>query len=118
MKKFLLILHEDIEKMGNLSPKEMEALVNAHVSWSAKLEQSDNLIDGNGLNETGVRLTGKEGVVKDGPYVESREMIGGYYLIQAETMDQAVQLAKECPCHIWGGTTEIRPLMEMEDYEQ
>lgn len=118
MKKFLLLLHEDTEKMRELSPKEMGELVNAHVAWAAKLAESGHLISGEGLEENGVLITGKDCVIKDGPYMESKELIGGYYLLQAKDRDTIVQIAKECPCHIWGGTTEIRTIMEMDGYEQ
>lgn len=118
MKKFLLLLHEDVEKMGELSPKEMGELARAHMEWAGKLEASGHLIAGDGLNEHGVRIVGKDSVIKDGPYMESKELIGGYYLLQAKDLDAVVAIARECPCHLWGGTTEIRQIMEMEEYEQ
>lgn len=118
MKKFLLLLHEDIEKMRNLSPKEMEELGNSHMTWANKLAESGHLISGDGLHENGVLISGKDCIVKDGPYLESKELIGGYYLLQANDINTIVEIAKECPCHLWGGTTEIRPIMDMEEYDQ
>ncbi|WP_196887577.1 YciI family protein [Aureivirga sp. CE67] len=118
MKKFLLLLHEDMEKMRNLSVKEMEELEKSHISWAEKLANSGNLISGDGLQEKGMLISGKDCIVKDGTYLESKELIGGYYLIQAKDLESAVEMAKECPCHIWGGTTEIRPIMNIEEYVQ
>ena len=118
MKKFLLLLHEDIEKMKDLSPKQMEELVNAHIAWAGKLAESGHLISGDGLQEKGVLIKGENSVVMDGPYMESKELVGGYYLFEAEDLNTVVKIARECPCHIWGGTTEIRPIMDMEEYEQ
>lgn len=118
MKQFLLLLHEDIEKLNALSLKEMEELANAHMNWANKLAKGGHLISGDGLQEKGVLITGKNSVVKDGPYLESKEIIGGYYLLKAADLETIVELAKECPTHHYGGTTEIRPIMEMEDYEQ
>lgn len=118
MKQFLLLLHEDLEKIGNLSPKEMEALAHEHMTWAQKLAESGYFISGDGLQEKGILISGKDSIIKDGPYLESKEIIGGYYLLQAENMETIVELAKDCPCHIWGGTTEIRQIMEMEEYEQ
>ncbi|TRZ42244.1 YciI family protein [Robertkochia solimangrovi] len=117
MKKFLLLLHEDLEQINDLSPKEMEALFHAHMNWANQLAESGNLISGDGLHEKGRLISGKESIVKDGPYVESKEMIGGYYLIQASDLEAATEIAMTCPCHLWGGTTEIRQIMEMEEYE-
>lgn len=116
MKKFLLLLHEDLEKMSELSPKEMGDLVQAHTQWASEPAESGHLISGDGLSENGVRITGKDSVIKDGPYMEAKEIIGGYYLLAADDLDAVVEIAKSCPCHLWGGTTEIRPIMEMEDY--
>ncbi len=118
MKQFLLLLHEDVEKISELSPKEMAELANAHMNWANKLGEAGYLISGDGLQEKAVLITGKDSVVKDGPYLESKEIIGGYYLLQADDLTTIVELAKECPTHHYGGTTEIRQIMEMEDYEQ
>lgn len=115
MKKFLLLLHEDMEHLQKLSPKAMGELVNAHMVWANKLGESGHLISGDGLDEKCVTITGKECVVKDGTFLESKEMIGGYYLLQAKDLDAAVKLAEDCPCHLWGGTTEVRPIMEYEE---
>ena len=118
MKQFLLLLHEDIKKMNDLSPKEMEALANAHMAWAEELTESGHLISGDGLQEKSILISGKNAVIKDGPYMESKEIIGGYYLLKAKNMETIVAIAKNCPCHLWGGTTEIRQIMDMEDYEQ
>ncbi|MGJ1264306.1 YciI family protein [Sphingobacterium spiritivorum] len=118
MKQFLLLLHEDVQKISELSSKEMQELAQAHMNWATKLAEAGHLISGDGLHENGILITGKDCVIKDGPYLESKEIIGGYYLLQAADLQTIVALAKECPTHLYGGTTEIRPIMEMEDYEQ
>lgn len=115
MKKFLLLLHEDVEKMKNLSPKEMERLVNDHMTWAKELGESGHLIDGDGLEEKSVRISGEDSIVKDGTFLEVKEMIGGFYLLQAKDLETAISLTKGCPCHLWGGTTEIRPIMSYEE---
>ncbi len=117
MKQFLLLLHEDMEQMSQLSPKQMEELARAHMNWAAKLTEAGHFISGDGLHEKGVFITGKDAVIKDGPYLESKEIIGGYYLLQANDLAAIIELAKDCPTHMYGGTTEIRQVTEMEDYE-
>lgn len=112
MKKFLLLLHDDVDMMANYSPKQMEELLNAHGSWADKLAKEGHLIEGEGLDEKSVRISGKESVIKDGNYLESKEFIGGFYFLQAKDLDQAIEISKSCPCHLWGGTTEIRPVMD------
>ncbi|MFS4415129.1 YciI family protein [Maribacter sp. 2307ULW6-5] len=112
MKKYLLLLHEDIGQMQKLSLDEMEALGKAHMAWAEKLGESGHLLSGEGLEEHSVLISGKSSIVKDGTFLESKEMIGGYYLLQAKDLETVIGLAKSCPCHLWGGTTEIRPIME------
>lgn len=115
MKKYLILLHEDIEQMKKVSPKEMEELVASHMAWAEKLGKSGHLVSGEGLEEKSVQISGKDSIVKDGTFLESKEMIGGFYLIQAEDFNAAIEIAKGCPCHLWGGTTEIRPIMAYEE---
>ncbi|MFC5045048.1 YciI family protein [Aquimarina hainanensis] len=114
MKKFILLLRDELETLQQLSPKEIENLVQSHMEWAQKLEEKKFLISGDGLEEKGVLIQGKDCIIKDGPYIESKEMIGGYYLLQAETLEEIIEIAKECPCHLWGGTTEIRPIMDYD----
>lgn len=117
MKQFLLLLHENNEKLRELSEQEMQALADAHMKWATKLAKTGHLISGDGLHEKGVLITGKDCVIKDGPYLESKEIIGGYYLLQSENLETIIDLAKECPTHYYGGKTEIRPILNMEDYD-
>ncbi len=115
MKKYLLLLHEDIGQMQELSPTEMQELANSHMAWAEELGKSGHLISGEGLEENSIRISGKDSVVKDGTFLESKEMVGGYYLLQAKNLETIIELAKGCPCHLYGGTTEIRPIMEYEE---
>ncbi|MEM1124063.1 MAG: YciI family protein [Bacteroidota bacterium] len=115
MKKYLLLLHEDAERLEKMSPKEMEELVNAHMAWVEELSQSDYYLDGEGLEVKSIQISGKESIVKDGMFLESKEMIGGYYVLQAPNLETVIEIAKGCPCHLWGGTTEIRPVMAYEE---
>lgn len=114
MKKYLILLHEDIKIMQQFSPKEMEELVNSHMAWAEKLGKLGHLISGDGLEENSVQISGKDSIVKDGTFLESKEMIGGYYLLQAKDLPTIIELVKDCPTHLYGGTTEIRPIMEYE----
>ncbi|MDG3583587.1 YciI family protein [Galbibacter pacificus] len=114
MKKFLLLLHEDMQTMEKLSPKEMEELINAHFAWVEKLKSDGNFISGDGLESTATFIMGKECIIKDGPFLETKEIIGGYYLLQAASKKEMLAIAMECPGHLWGGTTEIRPIADYE----
>lgn len=115
MKKFLLLLHDDMEAMHQISPKQMEALISEHMQWVEELTAANHFIAGEGLDPRSIKITGKDSIVKDGGFIETKEMIGGFYFLQAKDLEEATALAKGCPCHQWGGTTEVRPVM---DYEQ
>lgn len=114
MNTYLLLLHEQIDVVQNLSPKEMEELVRSHMEWAKKLESEGLLLAGDGLENRGVRISGKESIVKDSMLLETKEMIGGFYLIQAGSFEEAVEISKSCPCHQWGGVTELRPIANYE----
>ena len=114
MKKFLLLLHDNTEDLRQLSPKDMESLVAAHTAWAEKLGEEGYLIAGEGLEERSVKISGRDSVVMDGTFAESKEIIGGFYYLQTKSLEEAVELSKSCPCHLWGGVTEIRPVMDYD----
>ena len=115
MKKYLLLLHEDMALMQKLSPKEIQELTKEHMEWAGQLAESGHLIAGEGLDMKSVKITGKDSIVKDGTFLEAKEMIGGFYYLQAKSLAEVIELTKSCPCHLWGGTTEIRPIMDYDE---
>jgi hypothetical protein len=107
MAKFLFIYRESTESRAKPSPEELQALQSAWYTWMQEFS-SAILPGGDGLKRTG-RLV-KSGVVTDGPYVESKEVIASFGVIQADNYDAALAIALACPggkpgsCH----TIEIR----------
>jgi len=91
------------------SPEEMQQTMVRWDAWKQKFK--GQIVDlGDGLRPSGKRLSG--GVVTDGPYVESKDIIGGYSIVTAETYEQAVVVARECPITaLPGATIEIRELI-------
>ena len=92
------------------SPAEIQASFQKWGEWIGKFTQSGQMIDpGDGLQMSGkvVRLAG---IVSDGPYVESKEVVGGFSIVQADDYDQAVAIGRECPAVVEGGSVEIRQL--------
>jgi hypothetical protein len=104
MAKFLLIYRESTAPQSRPSPEEMQALQGQWYAWMQKFSASI-LPGGDGLKHSG-RLI-KEGIVTDGPYVEAKEIVVSFGLIQADNYDAAVAIARECPP---GHTIEIRQL--------
>ena len=112
MKQFLLLIRENAD-YGDLSIEEMEADIQEHMKWVETLVANGNFREGNPLESTGVTL--KNGIITDGPYVETKECISGYYLLLADSLDQATALAKDCPDFNRGATLELREIMDTDE---
>ena len=94
-------------------PSEMQARMQKWTAWMAELQKGGHLKDrGYPLERTG-KTVGKDKSVTDGPYPE-KDIIGGFSLITAESVEHAAQLSKGCPIFLFGGLVEVRPLIKME----
>ena len=94
MAKFLFIMRHSTDPQSRPSPEEMQALGAQWYAWMQKFSASI-LPGGDGLKPSG-RLI-KAGIVSDGPYLEAKEFIASFSLIQADNYDAAVAIAQECP---------------------
>ena len=94
MAKFLFIYRESTERSAKPSPEEMQVLQGQWFAWMQKFSASI-LPGGDGLKPSG-RLI-KAGIVTDGPYVEAKEIVVSFGLVQADNYDAAVAIARECP---------------------
>ena len=106
MPKYLLIFRESKESPVKPSPEEMQALQQAWYAWMQKY--SSAIVGGDGLKPSG-RLV-KAGIVTDGPYVEAKEVIASFSMIQADNLESAVAIARECPYCEGQPAIEIREL--------
>ena len=105
MAKFMLLYRGSAEATPP-SPEEMQAFLGMWGAWFGKFGAA--IPDGgDGLKHTG-RVLRPGGLVTDGPYVESKEVMGGYSVVVADDYEGAVAIAKECPIALAGGTIEIR----------
>jgi hypothetical protein len=112
MPQYLLLLHEDPSQYAEVSPAEMQAIIEKYNAWAGKLAQQGRLRGGEKLQEgTGktVRKSGGKLAVTDGPYTEGREVVGGYFLVEADNYEQALELANDCP-HVENGVVEVREI--------
>jgi len=92
-----------------LSPEQMQQVADNWMAWFNRLKNEGTAIAGNPLEPAG-KIVGKNRVVSDGPFVESKETIGGYFLLKVNTLDAAVQIAQECPGLPYGIRVEVRPV--------
>lgn len=96
------------------SPDEGEKQMQRWVAWLTDLAAKGHIKDqGQPLESEGKVVRGKNGAVTDGPYPESKDIVGGYTLIEAENLTQAAELAGGCPIFEFDGLVEVRPVMKM-----
>lgn len=113
MPKFMMILHDSLPELAKLSPGEMQAVLARYQAWSASVAQAGKLVGGEKLcDEGGKHLTAPKGklLVRDGPYAEAKELVGGYFLIEAADYDEAVRVCTDCPHLALGGRIELRQI--------
>ena len=113
MKQFMILLRGG-EPMDSFSPAEMEAHMGRWKTWMGELAQAGKLAGGLPLNKTGKQVTKHGEVIMDGPFAEGKEMVGGYLIFNAEDIEGAIEIAKECPILEGAeGNCEVREIMSM-----
>jgi hypothetical protein len=96
------------------SPAEMQQVMQKWMTWLKGLGEKGHIKDqGQPLERTGKLVKGKQKAVTDGPFAEAKDIVGGYTLIEARDLDQAVELSKGCPILERDGAVEVRPVMKM-----
>ena len=93
------------------SPEERQQHLEKWVSWFKDLNAQGYIKEpGHPLEGTGKVVDGKQKIVKDGPYAEAKDIVGGYIVIEAKDLGQAVEVSKGCPILEVGGSVEVRPI--------
>ena len=102
-----------------LSPEQMQQVADQWMAWFKGLMASGKAVAGNPLDREGKLVSGKKGrVVADGPFAESKEAIGGYFMLKVSGEDEAVAIAKQCPGLDYGIVVEVRPVLETCPFQQ
>ena len=109
----MLIFHGG--QIGNLSPEEMQAHMGRWLGWIEQLSKNGQYVSGEPLLPGGKLVSGPAGkTVTDGPYTEGKEVVGGYIIINAATLDEAATIAQGNPDYNLGGSTQVRQVMKVE----
>jgi hypothetical protein len=96
------------------SPEQMQQVMQKWIAWMKQLGEKGHMKDpGHPLERAGKLVKGSQKTVTDGPFAESKDVVGGYTLIEARDLEQAVELSKGCPIFEAEGTVEVRPVMKM-----
>lgn len=116
MAKYMLLLHDNPSSFGNLSPEQMQKVIEKYMKWGESLRKAGVMHAGDKLtDEPGKVMRRTDGQVRvtDGPYSESKEVLGGYYMIEAPSYEKAIDHARDCPQLEYGGTIEVRQVDKM-----
>jgi hypothetical protein len=113
MKDFLFVYRVDASKLAQRSPEEMQANTQRWMDWIGSIAAQNKLSDrGNRLVPDG-KVVRPDHIVTDGPYTELKESLGGYSIVKAGSMDEAIELAHGCPVFESGGNVEVREISVM-----
>src|ERR1043166_2059956 len=108
-----LLLFRGSQWDKGLAPEQLQKTLDQFMAWFERLKQQGKVKAGQPLERTGKIVSGKNGrTVADGPFAESKEAIGGYFLLHVGSLDEAVAIAKQCPILEYGSTVEVRPVAE------
>ena len=114
MKDYMMIfIGANYEDIG-LSPEQLQDRMGRWFTWGDKMQEKGILKGGHALKSQAKRITDTEKTITDGPFAESKELVGGYYIISAENYDDAMEVAKDYPDFDLGGTVEVREVMVFE----
>jgi hypothetical protein len=112
MPKYILLLHDSGTMPPDMSPAEIQAVIQRYIAWRERVQSGGRQVSGHKLRDGDGRvMRGKVGSpsITDGPYAEAREVIGGLFILDAASYDEAVALARDCP-HLDFGAIEVREI--------
>ena len=115
--KYLCLIYDDEKTLGGMSEAEMNALMGEFFAFTDSIKKSGHYLGGEALKPvhtaTSVRVRNGKTSTTDGPFAETKEQLGGYYLINAKDLNEAIQIAARIPSARLG-TIEVRPIEEFD----
>ena len=114
MANYMYLFRRDEATVRSLSPEQMQQTMKKWMGWIDTLKNDGHIKQmGERLDGTGKVVRGRAKAVTDGPYVEVKDCVGGFMLVEAKNVDEAVELSKGCPILEIDGTVEVRPIVSM-----
>jgi len=113
----LLLFRGNVWDRG-LSPAQIEKVVSDWMAWFERLKAEGKCAGGHPLEEQGKVVSGKQRMVADGPFAESKEAIGGYFYLTVGDENEAIEIAKQCPGLEYGVAVEVRPVADVCSIKQ
>jgi len=114
--QYALLIYDDETVWGGMSEAERGQIMQEYFAYTQALRDKGAYVDGNPLQPTQaattVQVRDGERLVTDGPFAETKEQLGGYYIVDAESIDEAIEWASKIPSARLG-TIEVRPVMQI-----
>ncbi len=118
--RYLCLIYLDEKVHAAMAEEEMGAMMEAYGKFSVELEQAGAMLGGEALQPTDtattVQVRNSKTLTTDGPFAETKEQLGGYYMVEAKDLDEAIAWAAKIPGAA-DGSVEVRPIMEFGDHE-
>jgi hypothetical protein len=114
--QYMLLIYNDPQTWESMPEAQRGEVYNAYGTFTAELQGSGKMVAGDALQATdtatSVRVRDGETLTTDGPFSETKEVLGGYYMLEADNLDRALEVAARIPAARMGGAIEVRPLVE------
>lgn len=110
MAKFMFLYREGGGMPDDVSPEQMQQVMQKWMNWIQGGMQAGWMVDGGDALKPEGKIVSPDASITDGPFAESKELVGGYSMVEAENLDAAVKLTKDCPIFAAGGKVEVREL--------
>ncbi|MES1224220.1 MAG: YciI family protein [Bacteroidota bacterium] len=115
MSEFILIFRGEDAHAAEQSPEAMQANMLRWMEWMDGLQKQGKFIGAQPLKKSGRIINGNKKIITDGPFMEGKEMVAGYLLCKADSYDEAVRIANNCPILVHeNGSVEVREIEEMK----
>jgi hypothetical protein len=114
MSEFLMLFRGSDGRSLQPSPEQAQAHTQRWADWIGGLAQQGKMLSAQPLSAKGKTVTGTKMVITDGPYLEGKELVGGYLMLKVDSFEEAVEIAKQCPIlEFEMGSVEIRAIEAM-----
>jgi hypothetical protein len=115
--RYLLLIYDDEKAFADMAPEQRSQILGEYEKYSGWLIEKGWLRAGDQLADTDqattVRQTDGRVLATDGPFAETKEQLGGYYIVECANLDEAIEAAGKVPSVAIGGSIEVRPLIDM-----
>jgi len=111
--QYLMMIYADESGMSKVTPEQLQGVITAYGAFTNEVKEKKVYLGGNPLQptptETTVRVRDGKTTITDGPFAETKEQLGGYYLLDCKDLDEALEYAAKIPGALWG-SIEVRPI--------